>query len=331
MILVVGATGQLGTAIVRQLVSAQQPVRAFVRKTSSYQHLEGPGIECTFGDLRDAESVDAACSGIDAVIATANAIIRPKGDDFGSVEGEGYDNLISACQQQDVKQLIYLATPSWPVDDKVPALKYKRLNEKRLQESGLNYTIVRASVFMDVWLGLIGSSIPARGTEAPTVKRPFWFSRLYMGAVGTLIENRGWAVIPGSGKARHAFIVVEDVARFLAGCVGHPEANRATFHLGGPQVYTWDEALKLFGEALGTQIRPFHLPAGIARVGRALLAPLSEGASNIMGMLWAVGTYDSAYDTTDAYRILDRPMTTMQAFLAAKTKLVAGETVAARV
>jgi NADH dehydrogenase len=321
MILVVGATGQLGTAVVRKLETTQRPVRAFVRKRSNYQRLQSPGVELAFGDLRDADSVDTACRGIDIVIATANAVIRPNGDGFASVSGDGYHNLISLCQQHGIKQFIYASTPSWPVDAKVPALKYKRLNEKRLQESNLNYTIVRASVFMDVWLSLIGSSIPTRGTEAATVKRPFWFSRLYMGGVGTIVEERGWAIIPGSGKTRHAFITVNDVARFLVGCIGHPEADRAIFHVGGPQAYSWDEAVDIFGRALGKRVRPIHIPAGITRLNRALFAPFAEGVSNIMGMLWAVGSYDSAYDTTDAYRILRGPMTTMQELLAEKTKL----------
>ena len=48
---------------------------------------------------------------------------------------------------------------------------------------------------------------------------------------------------------------------------------------------------------------------------------MAEGPGNILGMLWAVGAYDSAYDTSDAERILDGSMTTMQAFLAEKVKL----------
>lgn len=43
MILVVGATGQLGTAITRKLIAAQQPVRAFVRRSSEHRHLQALG------------------------------------------------------------------------------------------------------------------------------------------------------------------------------------------------------------------------------------------------------------------------------------------------
>lgn len=321
MVLVVGATGQLGTAVVRKLVAEQRPVRAFVRGQSDYDHLEGPGVELALGDLRDASSVAAACEGVDTVIATANAIIPAKGDDFESVEGEGYRNLIAACRQQGVKHFVYQSTPSWPMDDQVPTLKYKRLNEQRLQESGLNYTIVRASVFMDCWLALIGSSIPTRGTEAATVERPFWFLRLFMRAVGTMIDDRGLALLAGSGQARHAFITVDDVARFLAGCVDNPEAYNAIFHLGGPEVYSWDEAVAVFSQTLGKKIRPIHLPAGLFRFNQVLLSPITEGPSNIMGMNWAVGTCDSAYDTADVYRILDEPMTTMEEFLEGKIQL----------
>ena len=44
MILIVGVTGQLGTAILRRLVAANQPVRAFFRRGSKYQHLQVPGV-----------------------------------------------------------------------------------------------------------------------------------------------------------------------------------------------------------------------------------------------------------------------------------------------
>ena len=73
-VLVVGASGQLGTRIVQQLAAAQRPVRAFVRPTSQQAHLRLPGVELVQGDLGDVASIDAACRGAGAVIATANAV-----------------------------------------------------------------------------------------------------------------------------------------------------------------------------------------------------------------------------------------------------------------
>ena len=321
MILIVGATGQLGSAVTRELVNNGQKVRALVRSTSSAAYLKVLGVDLVTGDLRDTVSVRAACQGVNTIIATANVVIRRAGDDFRSVEGTGYQNLIDSAKQQGVGQFIYASVAVTPIDDKVLPLKYKRLNEQRLQDSGLNYTIVRMSVFMDVWLALLGSQIPTRGAESPTVERPFWFSKFYLGMIGRMIDDRGIAIVPGSGKTRHAFIAVRDVARFLARCVGHPQATRTILHLGGPQVLSWDEALDVFGQVLGKKIRPVHVPIGIFKANNALLKPFAEGPAAIMGMNWMTGSADSAYPTTDADRILGQPLMTMHDFLAQKIEL----------
>jgi nucleoside-diphosphate-sugar epimerase len=102
MILVVGATGQLGSAIVGKLVAAGQPVRIFVRPNSHYHHLiESGQVEVAFGDLRDKLSLEMACKGIETVVATANNVFPGNGakGSFEEIEGQGYDNLIKACQQ----------------------------------------------------------------------------------------------------------------------------------------------------------------------------------------------------------------------------------------
>jgi len=173
MILVVGATGQLGTAVVRKLVMAGKSVRAFVRNGSRYQHLQGEGVELAFGDLRDPASIAAACQGVDVVIATANAVLPESSGGFEAIEGKGYQDLITSCQEAKVKQFIYISVPVTPHDKTVPNFRYKRLNEKRLQNSSLNYTIFRSSPFMDCWFSFIGSTIPGRGTEAATIQRQY--------------------------------------------------------------------------------------------------------------------------------------------------------------
>lgn len=321
MHLIVGATGQLGTAIVRRLVQANQPVRAFVRPMSDYRALENLGAELAIGDLRDPPGVEAACRDIDVVIATANAALPRRGDNFASIESDGYRNLIQASQNNQVRQFIFASVPVTPMDDQVDSFRHKRLIEKRLQASGLVYTIVRLSVFMDVWLALIGSHIATRGSESPSLARPFWFSKMYMGIVGGMIENRGIAVIPGNGKTRHAFITLDDVARFMVGCVRHTAAHNAVFQVGGPEILSWDEAVALFAEKLGRKVKPLHTPTTIFRILQALIKPFAEGPANILGMNWLSGAYGSDYLPTDAYKILDAPMTTMRDFLAAKMQL----------
>src|SRR6266567_2314637 len=107
MNLVVGATGQLGRAIVEQLGSSGQPTRALVRPGSRYGQVRPPGVEIVEGDLRDQASLARACQGATAVLATANAV-TPEGA-FEAVEGQGYRNLIAAAKLAGVKQFVFVS------------------------------------------------------------------------------------------------------------------------------------------------------------------------------------------------------------------------------
>src|SRR6266446_4376372 len=99
MILIVGATGQLGTALVRRLASKGEKVRAFVRPTSKSEHLKDPNVELAFGDLRDADSLEAACKGADVIIATANTVAPNAKYSFEQIEAQGYRNLLASAKR----------------------------------------------------------------------------------------------------------------------------------------------------------------------------------------------------------------------------------------
>lgn len=323
MILVVGATGQLGTAIVRRLVTANQPVRAFVRRGSKYEHLKGPGVEIAFGDLRDAASVDAACQGVDVVMATATVIL-PQGRpySFKSVDGDGYQSLINASKKHNVKQFVLVSVPVTPQDEKVPAFKYRRITEEYLKKSGLNYTIFQASLFMDCWFAFIGSTLPGRGAEAATIKRPFWFLKMFMGMVGNLIEGMNMALVAGRANTCHAFVTTDNVADFMVKSIDHPKARNAVIQLGGPEILTWEQVVTTYGSVLGRRIKPLYAPNGVFRAARLLFAPFSEGASNILGLNWLVG-YDTPYDMRELASTFGVKLTTAEQFLKQKASLPA--------
>jgi uncharacterized protein YbjT (DUF2867 family) len=320
MILVVGATGHLGTAVIRKLVAAGQPVRAFVRRTSRYQHLQTEGVELAFGDLRDPASLDTACQDIDVVIATANAIVPQGASSFEAVEGKGYQDLIASCQKHRVKQFIFISVPVTPHDQAVPAFRYKRLNEERLKKSGVNYTIFRSSLFMDDWFALIGSTIPTRGEEASTLSRNFWFLNLFMKGVGNLIDGHGVALIPGNDKVRHAFISLNDVATYVVNSIGHPEAQNAIIEIGGPEILGWEQVADFYGKALGHKIKTIYTPNGIFRFQKALLSPFSEAASNIMGLNWLAG-YDTPFEVNGTASTFGVSLTSAEQFLLRQASL----------
>ena len=89
MILVVGATGSLGSNIVRRLLARGEQARVLVRAGSAYQPLEQQGATVSIGDLKDRASLDRACAGIDTVITTANSAKRGGDDNVDSVDARG--------------------------------------------------------------------------------------------------------------------------------------------------------------------------------------------------------------------------------------------------
>src|SRR5579885_1998493 len=98
MILVVGASGQLGGLITKRLLDMGKSVRILVRDNPAYQALVAQGAQPVKGDLKDRASLDAACKGVDTVITTASATQRGGADTIDSVDGQGVANLIEAAK-----------------------------------------------------------------------------------------------------------------------------------------------------------------------------------------------------------------------------------------
>jgi uncharacterized protein YbjT (DUF2867 family) len=287
MNLVVGATGQLGTAVVRRLAASNMPVRALVRRSSHYRLVEEAGAEIVFGDLRDPASLDAACSEVRTVIATATGIAPAAGGgDVKAVDDEGYAALIQACQRSGIHQFIFASVPVTAADEKVRLARAKRLTERRLRESGIAYTIFQLGMFADIWPALLGSRIPERGADVRSLDRPFWFTRAFRKATGDMIEGKGRAMVPGRGDLPVSFITIDDVADLLVNAVDHPEAMNQVLEVGGPEVYTFDETVQLFAQLLGRPVRASYTPPAVFRAMQMLLSPISRSAGSLMGLNW---------------------------------------------
>lgn len=109
--LVTGGGGFLGTALVRRLVERGVQVRSLSR--SRYPHLAAIGVQQFSGDLRNLESVEAACRGMQVVfhVAAKTGIAGPDRE-FFEINTTGTRNVIRACRTQGVERLIYTSSPS---------------------------------------------------------------------------------------------------------------------------------------------------------------------------------------------------------------------------
>lgn len=324
MNLVVGATGQLGTAVVRQLAVEHQPVRAFVRRTSHYRHLEQSGAQLAFGDLRNPASIEKALDRVDVVLATANAIMPRGGGTQEEVEDTGYANLIAACKRARVQQFIFISVPPVEGAENVSMARFKALNEKRLIESGIPYTIFRGEMFMEVWLSLIGSRLPMRGEYASAPEHPFWFYDLFTKMVGTMIDDRGRAIIAGGPESHHTPISMHDVATFMVRAVCNEASYNRVINLGGPEVLTWEDIARIFGEVLGRPVKAMYTPPGVFRVMSAVMRPFAPHAADVLGLNYYGGLMDIAWDMSDTAKAFGvSHMKTVKELLTEKASLPA--------
>jgi uncharacterized protein YbjT (DUF2867 family) len=165
VILVVGATGQLGSLVVQELRRQGRPVRAMVRPPDLGRDLVEAGAELVEADLLRPETLDDALRDVRAVVATANAVAPlHRGDDSAAL-GRGYADLVDRAKAAGVERIVHASVPETPLDDDVPIVRLKREVERLLAESGLSYASVRMPPFTEIWLALAGSA-PRHATRS---------------------------------------------------------------------------------------------------------------------------------------------------------------------
>lgn len=293
-VLVVGATGQLGGEVVNRLSRlGSYRVRALVRGGARHAHLQLPNVEVVTGDLRNRESLERACKGVDLVIATAT-VVFPRGPySFKNDEESGYNNLITACERLGVDRVVYVSLAIPFKRDYLrasPTYRTKHFVEQRLERSSLEFAIIRCAPFMDDYFALIGSCLPLAGEAAATLDRATGITRALRWLLGRSIDKWGVAIVPGRPGQQHAFVAVADVAETLVVALSD-EAPRRVIELGGPQALSWRNVCNIYGDLLGRHVSIISLPLSLVRVTAWLSRPLSESFSNQLAILWILGEH----------------------------------------
>jgi uncharacterized protein YbjT (DUF2867 family) len=284
MVLVVGATGLVGSEVCQRLRRRGESVRALVRPTSSKEKVEAlrsSGVELCVGDLKDSQSIVAACRGVNAVISTASSTLsRQPGDSIESVDGDGQLNLVKAAKDAGADRFLLVSFR------RPPGISFPLADAKREVENAvanLNFTVIQASWFMEVWLS------PALGFDHADAA-----ARIY-----------------GPGTKPISWVSFRDVAEICAVALRHPAAERSTIEFGGPEALSPLEVVARFENIGGRPFRLEHVPE------QALLAQF-EGATDslqksfaalmlgylrgdAMNMAPVVDTYGIKLTTIDEY------------------------------
>ena len=155
-ILVVGATGMLGSAVALALARNGQSVYGLVRQGSENpkaKSLADAGITVVTGDLTEHADLASACRGMDVVVTTATSMPTNADDGLRRVDLEGSLALIDAAERAGVRRFVYTSF-SGNLQRECPLHTGKRECERRLLASKMDVEILRPSYFMEVsWSG----------------------------------------------------------------------------------------------------------------------------------------------------------------------------------
>jgi len=292
MILVVGATGMVGSEVCRRLAERGRPVRALVRTTADpgkVDALRALGAEVVAGDLRDPATLAEAFRDATEVIATASSM--PFGyesgvNDIASTDLDGTLHLVDAAVGAGgVRQFVYMSI-SANMDLDFPLRNAKRAVEDHLRRSGISHTILRPSFFMEVWLS------PAVGFDAANAK----------------------VTIYGTGTNPVSWIALADVAEFAVRSLEVPAARNATIELGGPEALTPLQAVKVFERVHGRPFEVQHVPAEALEAQQA--AATDPMAQSFTGLMRCLAMGDSI-EMAATLRDFPVELTSVQAFASA--------------
>lgn len=232
MILVTGATGTVGRALVRHLLERGAAFKAMVRKDADRDALEHAGVAVVMADYADPARLSEAMAGIEQVY-----LIGPADPPHVSHEGAVIDAARQARVHRIVKQSAMAAHD-------MSACAFKRWNgmvERQLMQSGLAYTILRPTGFMQNFVNYDAARIAADAA----IRTPL-------------------------GDARVSWIDVRDIAAVATAVMTEDGHDGRVYDLSGPEALSHHQIAAKLSAVTGREIR--YEPLSDAEWFRQMLA-----------------------------------------------------------
>jgi NAD(P)H dehydrogenase (quinone) len=222
-ILVTGASGKTGRAIIRALIRRGKAVRALVHRPEQAQFVQELGAQDDIaGDMRDPATMERAAHGAQAIYHICPNV-NPDEVAIGQV-------VIAAARSAGVEHLVYHSVLH-PQAEAMPHHWYKLRVEERLLESGLPYTILQPAAYMQNVLASWGQ-----------------------------IVEQGIYPAPYPVETRLGMIDLEDVAEAAAIVLSEPGHVGATYELAGAEALSQIEVAAILSQCLGRPVRAQAVP-----------------------------------------------------------------------
>ena len=269
MILVTGATGTVGMALLPKLIERGDDVRVLVRDPRGLGRLRVE-VRLALGDLvelSDPRVVRQALRGVDTIIHLAAAIRDQPHARVEELNGLATARLLRAAEVAGVERFVFFSALNATEFQRTRFFRAKALAERAVLESSLATTVFAPSIVYDhddPWV-----TIQRRLALLPAIP------------------------ISGDGDARFQPIWAGDVAECTVAALDRDDSASARYELGGPEVLTYDQMARTIAHAAGHHRPLLHVPLGLVRYGLA-------------GLRRAVG--DAAFATWEEAELMEVPM-----------------------
>ncbi|MDR5737223.1 MULTISPECIES: complex I NDUFA9 subunit family protein [unclassified Caballeronia] len=250
----IGGSGFIGSHLVNALVDLGKNVRIATRRRANAAHLTLLPVDVLETDVHDPVKLAGFVAEADAVINLVGVLQGSRGDPYGPEFARAHVELprkiAAACEAKGVRRLIHMSAIGADAHGPSMYLRSKGDGEKLIRESGLDWTIFRSSVVF--------------GPEDNLLNQFAFLQRIF-------------PVIPlACADAQFQPVFVGDVAKAIVNVLDLDAANRMTYELAGPGVYTLAELVRFAGATIGRRARIIKLPESLGRL-QAMTLEMAPG------------------------------------------------------
>ncbi len=235
-VLVTGGAGFVGGHIVRRLAADGMTLRVASRSVPRWLPAGATHVRA---DVTEPSSLRAAMEGVDAVVHLTAIILERGPQTFERVNHQGTRNVVAAMRDAGVERLVHQSALGAGPDERFPYLRSKFLGEEAVRASQTKWTILRPSVLHG---------------EGGAFFRP-------------IVWSLRWAPIypmVAHGQTRFSPLWIEDLATCTAACLRGEQVG-ATLDLGGPEILTFSDMVRIVMDALGKHRKTVSVPVWAAR------------------------------------------------------------------
>ncbi|MGC9157911.1 MAG: SDR family oxidoreductase [Terracidiphilus sp.] len=224
LVLIAGATGYVGGALLKRLLEAGYKVRCMARRPESLRAKALPGLEVVAGNVLDSASLRSAMAGIDL----AYYLVHSMGSDqsFEEQDRRGARNFAAAAREAGIQRIIYLGGLGHSADPLSAHLRSRQEVGRILSSAGVPVIEFRASV-------VIGSG------------------SLSFEMIRALVERIPVMIAPRWVAAEAQPIAIDDLLAYLIAAIDHPLESSAIFEIGGSDRVSYGGLMREYARQRG--------------------------------------------------------------------------------